>query len=69
MEEMAETSTRKRIKKVKWVEQQGETNEIFASNWIPMQSALMVSVDQGPTSMLAALEQRKQQQLRNQLSA
>lgn len=62
MEEMAETSTRKRIRQRKWVGRLGETNVTLGSNWIPQQSALMVSVDQDPKNMLAALKQRKQQQ-------
>lgn len=62
MEGMAETSTWKGIRKRKWVEQLGETHVTLVSNWIPQQSALMVSVDQDPKNMLAALEQRKQQQ-------
>jgi len=62
MEEVAETSTVKRIRKRKWVEWLRETNVILVSNLIPKLSALMVSSDQDPMNMLAALEQRKQQQ-------
>jgi len=69
MEEVAETSAVKGIRKRKWVEWLGETNVILVSNLIPKQSALMVFSYQDPMNMLAALEQRKQQQQRNQLSA
>ena len=62
MEEVAETSTTKGTRKRKWVEWLGERNVILVSNWIRQQSALMVSADQDPMNMLAALEQRKQQQ-------
>lgn len=62
MEEVAETSTMKGIRKREWVEWLGETNVILVSNWIPRQLTLTVSADQDPMNMPAALEQRKQQQ-------
>jgi len=59
------TGTRRR-KSGQW---RGEKMAMAFSNWIPQLLALKVLADQDPKHVLAASEQKRLQQWRNQLSA